>query len=358
MVYETNMIPFFATLKITPQVIAKAFQAHLARCAVVGLTTIHEAGSGLTGRTTDILNGYERLADAANSPVRLSASPMIDFLDDGNAYARKYGTPGPQAIMVPGSLLSFYAVKIVGDGSNQTKTAGQTVPYLNTDKKGTINYTSVQFVEMCRRAKSLGWPVSIHSNGDATLDVVLDAIEEVYGSHPPTGINRIEHCTITRPEQIERMARLGVQPSFLINHVYYYGAAYRDVLFGPERANRMDPAGQAVSLKLPFTFHSDAPVTKPGPLQMIGVGVTRRSATDGTIVGKEQAVSVDDSLRAMTIYAAAQIGLAHEIGTLEVGKAADLTILGDNPHKVAPEDIEKIAVTETWVAGRKILRAS
>ena len=39
------------------------------------------------------------------------------------------------------------------------------------------------------------------------------------------------------------MAKLGIQPSFLMNHVYFYGAAYRDALFGPERANRMDPAG-------------------------------------------------------------------------------------------------------------------
>ncbi|MBV8530409.1 MAG: amidohydrolase, partial [Candidatus Eremiobacteraeota bacterium] len=300
-VYETNMIPFFATLKITPQAIAKGFQTHLARCAAVGLTTIHEAGSGLTGRTTDILGGYQQLASSTASPVRLSSSPMIDFLDDGNAYARRYGTPGPRAIQVPGSLLSFYAVKIVGDGSNQTETAGQTIPYLNSDKKGTVNYTRDQFVEKCQKAKSLGWPISIHSNGDATLDVVLDAIEAVYGAHSPLGINRIEHCTITRPEQIERMAKLGVQPSFLINHVYYYGAAYRDALLGPERAARMDPGAQAVSLKLPFTFHSDAPVTKPGPLQMIGVGVTRRSITDGSIVGKDQAISVDDSLRTMTI---------------------------------------------------------
>ncbi|WP_149762203.1 amidohydrolase family protein [Mesorhizobium albiziae] len=50
------------------------------------------------------------------------------------------------------------------------------------------------------------------ANGDAALDNALDAIEAVYGLKPTTGVNRIEHCTITRPEQIERMAKLGVQP--------------------------------------------------------------------------------------------------------------------------------------------------
>jgi predicted amidohydrolase YtcJ len=353
--YETNMAYFLSGIKPTPQGLSDALYAHLLRCASVGLTTIHEAGSGIPGRTDDVLGGYQQIANSDNAPVRLSSSPIVDYLSEGNAFATKFGRPGPRAIQVPGSLLSFYAVKIVGDGSNQTKTAGQTMPYLNTDTKGTINYTHAQFVEQMQRAKSLGWPISVHCNGDATLDVVLDAISEVYGAHSPLGVNRIEHCTITRPDQIERMAKLGVQPSFLINHVYYYGAAYRDELLGQTRAARMDPAGQTVALKMAFTFHSDAPVTRPGPLQMIGCGVTRRCATDGTVVGPDQAVSVEQALRAMTTYAAGQIGLAHELGSIEVGKAADLTILAEDPRKVPPERIERIKVTETWVAGRQVV---
>jgi predicted amidohydrolase YtcJ len=73
------------------------------------------------------------------------------------------------------------------------------------------------------------------STATASLDIALDAIEAAYGPFPTTGVNRIEHCTITRFEQIERMARLGIQPSFLMNHVYFYGAAYRDQLFGEDR---------------------------------------------------------------------------------------------------------------------------
>lgn len=354
-VYETNMILFLSGIQPTPQALSEALYNHLLRCASVGLTTIHEAGSGIPGRTDDVLGGYQELVRSDNAPLRISSSPIVEYLNEGNAFATKFGKPGATAIQVPGSLLSFYAVKTIGDGSNQTKTAGQTVPYLNTTSKGTINYTREQLVEQMQRAKNLGWPISVHSNGDATLDVVLDAITQVYGAHSPLGVNRIEHCTITRPDQLERMARLGVQPSFLMNHVYYYGGAFRDVLLGQTRAARMDPAAQAVSLKLPFTFHSDAPVTRPGPMQLIGTGVTRRCATDGTIVGAEQAVSVEQALRAMTSYAAGQIGLGHELGSIEVGKAADLTILAQDPRKTPPEHIEKIKVTETWVAGRQVV---
>ena len=97
--------------------------------------------------------------------------------------------------------------KIVGDGSNQTKSAAQTIPYLNGKERGRPNFDARQLAAMVGEVKAQGWPVSIHSNGDDTLDLALDAIESVYGAFPVTGVNRIEHCTITRPEQIERMAR-------------------------------------------------------------------------------------------------------------------------------------------------------
>ena len=48
---------------------------------------------------------------------------------------------------------------------------------------------------MVAEVKAQGWPVSIHCNGDLTLDIALDAIEAAYGAYPSTGVNRIEHCT-------------------------------------------------------------------------------------------------------------------------------------------------------------------
>ena len=72
-------------------------------------------------------------------------------------------------------------------------------------------------------------------------DDALDAIEQAYGADPATGLNRIEHATMARQDQIDRMKRLGVQPSFIPDFVYLYGAAYRDRIFGPERADFMVP---------------------------------------------------------------------------------------------------------------------
>jgi predicted amidohydrolase YtcJ len=81
--------------------------------------------------------------------------------------------------------------------------------------------------------------------------------------------------------------------------------------------------------------------------------VTRRCEIDDSIIGKNLAVTLDRALRAVTIDAAHQVGLGDQIGSLEKGKEADLTILETDPYKVDPEKIAQIKVSETWVAGNQ-----
>ncbi len=349
MIYEETALKKFAVAipKITPQLAGKAVVDWLKVNASYGNTSVHEAGVLVFG---NLLEGYERVA--AVSPCRASISLMYESMKDAEPY-KKYGH-GALATPIPNTLLTIYAMKIVGDGSNQTKSAAQTLPYLDETEKGRPNFDAAQLKAMVADVKAQGWPVSIHCNGDDTLDLALDAIEAAYGAYPSTGVNRIEHCTITRPEQIERMAGLGVQPSFLMNHVYFYGAAYRDQLFGPERARRMDPAADCVRLGLPFTIHTDAPCSNIGTLQLVQTAVTRKCAIDGSVVGPDQAVSLTDALRAVTIHAAGQIGMADQLGTLESGKLADLTILEKDPYAVDPDTLMDIKVSQTWVGGRKM----
>lgn len=349
MIYEeTALKPFLVGIpKITPELAGNAVVKWLTTNAAAGNTSVHEAGVLVFG---NLLENYERIS--TQTPCRASISLMFDSMASGDVY-KKYGV-GARATQVPGTLFSLYAIKIVGDGSNQTLTAAQTEPYLNSTIKGSPNYDAAEMNEMVAAVKASGWPVSIHCNGDATLDLALDAIEAVYGADPPTGVNRIEHCTITRPEQLVRMRKLGVQPSFLMNHVYFYGAAYRDRLFGAGRASRMDPAAQCVELGLPFTLHTDAPCSNIGTLQLIQSAVTRICSVDNSIVGADQAISVEEALKAVTVYSAGQVGMSDRLGTLEPGKDADLTILEDDPFKVDAQKIMDIKVSETWVAGHKM----
>jgi predicted amidohydrolase YtcJ len=253
-------------------------------------------------------------------------------------------------------LLSFYAVKIVADGSPQQESAFQSAPYLNSADRGEANYTVDKLNELVLKVKSAGWPVSIHCNGDASLEMALDAIEAAYGSssEPPTGINRIEHCPQARPEQIARMKKLGVQPSYLMNNLYYYGAAYRDQIFGTQRAARVYPAGDFLASSIPFSIHSDCPCSPVAPLREIGTAVARVCSIDGSIIGAQQRVPIEAALKAMTVVAASHCGLGDKLGSLEAGKYADLTILEDDPRAVDPAKLGDVKVSQTWVNGQKI----
>lgn len=206
---------------------------------------------------------------------------------------------------------------------------------------------------MVAEVKAAGLPVLVHCNGDYTIDITLDAIEAAYGGSTSNGINRIEHSTMVRPDQIQRMKKLNVQPSFLMNHVRFYGAAYRDQIFGLERAAFADPAGACVKAELPFTLHSDAPCSPVGSLALASTAITRRCDVDGTTIGPDQAITLDQALCAITINAAHQIGMGDRIGSLEKGKDADLVILESNPYDTQAEKLGSIKISETWVAGEQ-----
>ena len=348
LVYEESAMLKFAVHflgKITPEVAAKAVTHYSQHMGSVGNTMLHEPG-------TIRSDWIEQFATLSNTlACRTSASVMFDDMK-GLTPWRSLGL-GPKGATVAESMFSLYGVKIIGDGSNQTETGAQTKPYLNSTAKGSPNFDAAQMKQMVAEVKAFGLPTLIHSNGDYTIDIALDAIEAAYAGSTDYGINRIEHATMARPDQILRMKKLNVQPSFLMNHLRFYGAAYRDQIFGPERAAFMDPVAACVKAGLPFTLHTDAPCSPPGPLALIGTAVTRRCIIDNSVVGPDQAVSLDDAIRAVTINAARQIGQGDRLGSLEKGKEADFTILESDPYKVSPDAIADIKVSETWVAGER-----
>ncbi len=346
LVYEESAMLKFAVHflgKVTPELAAKAVTHYSRHMGSVGNTMLHEPG-------TIRSDWIEQFAKVSNTlACRTSASVMFDDMKGLKPW-RSLGL-GPKGATVADSLFSLYGVKIVGDGSNQTETGAQTKPYLNSTSKGSPNFDAGLLKQMVAEIKAFGLPVLIHCNGDYTIEIALDAIEAAYAGSTDYGVNRIEHSTMARPDQILRMKKLNVQPSFLMNHVRFYGAAYRDQIFGPERAAFMDPAAACVKAGLPFTLHTDAPCSPPGPLALISTAMTRRCIIDNSVVGPDQAVSLDEAIRAVTIHAARQIGQGDRLGSLEKGKEADFTILESDPYKVSPDAIADIKVSETWVAG-------
>jgi hypothetical protein len=250
--------------------------------------------------------------------------------------------------------------KIVHDGSNQGRTGRQREPYINSNDRGVYYVQPEELKQMTKQRAQQGWPLAIHGNGDAAIDSILDAVEAA----DKAGIDmkalrcRIEHCSILHDDQIARMAKLGVTPSFLINHVYYWGHAMRDDVFGPEKAQLLDRCASVEKAGLKWTMHSDAPVSALGTLQKIRVAVARDLWKEpGNVLAPQEKVSVEAAIRAVTINAAWQCHSETEIGSLEKGKLADFVILDADPRKVKPTAISDIGISETWMDGKQVFQS-
>jgi predicted amidohydrolase YtcJ len=135
------------------------------------------------------------------------------------------------------------------------------------------------------------------------------------------------------------------------NHLYYWGEAHLAQTMGPDRAQRMDACATALAHGVPLAIHSDAPITPLAPLFTAWCAVNRRTAT-GRQLGPAECITVDQALRAITLGAAWTLKLDHEVGSLEVGKRADLCVLHEDPTAVDPMALKDLRIAGTMLCGR------
>jgi len=330
--------------------LAEACLAVCSRANKVGITTFCDQATGVS-RGVSELDLYQALADSNRMTARLRYSLMSSMskkwiekgvaFGDGNAMVRASGW------------------KIVSDGSNQGYTGLQREPYLYSDNQYGVAYVEAEELKtMVLEVSRRGWPVVVHANGDKAIDNTLDAFEATVEA----GVTlispcRIEHCSILHDEQIERIQKLGLSPSFLIGHVYYWGKAMRDTIFGELKANLLDRTASCEASGIRWTLHSDEPVTEMDPLRCIENAVTRRLWSEPeSQLAPEECIDVKTAIRAMTRDAAWQCHSDHEVGSLEVGKLADFVILDKDPCEVPKEEISQVKVLETWMGGRCVYK--
>ena len=209
-----------------------------------------------------------------------------------------------------------------------------------------------ELTERIKWCNDNGWQVMVHANGDAAVETVTKAFEDVLQNDAKQLRHRIEHCSLVADDSVfDRMAKAGVTPSFLINHVYYWGKTLRDNMLGADRIYMLDRTAAAAKAGLKFTLHSDYNVSPINPLHYVKVAVTRTLWDGGEVLEPDQCVSVEQALRAVTIDAAWQIHAEDKFGSIKEGKYADLVILDKDPKQVAPEEIDKIQITQTWRGG-------
>lgn len=338
-------LPFLATMdRMAPEELLGRVRRLMRHAASVGCTTLHDCGIGLLGGANDI--ALLRTVQAENPVVRYRGMLVSTHMAQWNEMGLQPGF-GDDWFRVDG-------VKAWSDGSNQAGTGFQRRPYLGGDSRGALNYTAEQLAAVVAEAHAGGWQVGVHANGDAAIDVTIDAFEQALRMHPRDDHrHRIEHCSVLHDDHIERMAALGLSPSFLIGHVRWWGRAFHDRLLGAERAGRYDPCASALAGGLRISLHSDWNVTPLEPLRYVEDAAARVMAEGGGVLAPDQRISVEAALRAVTIDAAWQCRVDDTTGSIEPGKSADFAVVEIDPTTVEPDRISRIAVSETWLKGNR-----
>ena len=319
-------------------------RADLDDASAKGCTTLHDCGIG----------GLFAEGDLALIDAVMKGDPGVRYAGMlVSTHFKKWQELGLRP-GVRSKRFTLNGIKAWSDGSNQGGTGYMRQPYLNTSNRGALNYTPEEIQAVIQEAHRAGWQLGVHANGDGAIDVVLDAFERVTGQAGDHKLrHRIEHCSILHDDQIARMKKLGISPSFLIGHVHFWGRAFQDRLLGQSRANRLDPCKSAIAGGLRISLHSDYNVTPIDPLRCIQNAVVRDMNEGGGILNAAERISPLQAIRAMTLDAAWQCHLDHVCGSLVKGKAADMVVLEKDPTKVVPTDIQSIKIHSAWLDGEK-----
>ena len=330
--------------------IAEGCLSVLGQANAVGITTLCDQGTGMFQGVKE-LDVYQSMRDSGRMTARFRYSVSQAMADRWDEAQLTWGE-GDEWVRRTGW-------KIVSDGSNQGRTGLQREAFIGSEGE---NAKGMAYIEKdvldgaVERRLREGWAVCVHANGDAAIDRALDAFAKAKakGLDPAAKRCRIEHCSILHDEQIEKMAELGLSPSFLIGHVHYWGKAFVEDIFGLEKASKLDRTGACEDQGIRWSLHSDDPVTEMNPLRCMENAVVRNMWRSDELLAPEERVPAAAALRAMTIDAAWQCHSDHEVGSLAAGKFADFIVLAEDPLTVAPETLGEIKVLETWIGGRQV----
>ncbi|MBH0130497.1 amidohydrolase [Salinibacterium sp. NK8237] len=257
-------------------------------------------------------------------------------------------------------VVSQIGIKTWADGSPWVGNIATSFPYLTNatttamglepGHRGTANFSEDELREISRNYAAQGWQLACHAHGDLAIDSVLNAWETVITELGLTDHRfRLEHVGAITPAQCERAATLGVTVSVFVDHIHYWGDVLVDKLFG-EPGMRWADAQSALAAGIRTTFHNDGTVTPLEPFRNMAVAMTRRSNT-GRVLDGAKGVTLDDALRAHTTSAAWQLQSENHIGSIEVGKYADLIVIDRDPYEVSSEALANTQVLATYFAG-------
>lgn len=356
----TGIVREAAAMELIPQImgsftdeeVASAYRGFFARLGAFGVTSVCDmslmAHPGLDFIRDDV---HAALLERGELTARVHLFPTLTG-DMGRFETMRALYTGP--------CLQATGFKQFFDGVSSQHTAWVTEPYANARAEGDCGRPTVDAAVMrslVLAAAERGYPVRIHTIGDAAIHAALDIFEEAratYGPLPEGRRNCLEHLENFLPEDLGRLAELQVVAAVQPPHMTLDpGGPERDL--GPGRVPYMWPLRTLLDRSTVLAFGTDSPVVDVNSMDVLYSAVTRQDPGTHEPAGgwlPDERIGRAEALRAYTQGSAAAAGRRRELGTLETGKLADIAVLDRNLLACDPEDIQKTKVLATFMGGR------
>lgn len=319
-------------------------------------------------------SGITSIQDAAAEPAELDAYAALDRRGELSVRvtAALLARPEKGTAQIPelirqraayrGRRLRAETVKIFVDGVIEAHTAALLEPYVGlAGERGRPNWEPAALDRMVAALDRKGFQIHVHAIGDRAVRLALDAFEKARGANGPRDSrHQIAHLELIDPQDIPRFRRLGViadfQPLWAFDDPYITELTVP--VLGPRRSRWLYPIGSVARTGAVVVGGSDWPVTSMYPPAAIQIGITRRdpAAGPGPAWLPEQTVDLSTLLAAYTLRGAFAAFQEKTTGSIEVGKAADLTVLDRNLFKVPAHEIARVKVLRTFVEGKEVFR--
>lgn len=320
-----------------------------ARGNEVGLTGWHDAGIDPT-----LIDAYKALVDEDALTVRVNAmlqNPREGDLEEYFSAHRVVDYGGRD-------LFQVRSVKVFFDGALGSRGAALFEPYSDDpENRGVYEIRPEHLYEVSIAALRTGMQVCPHAIGPRAVKETLDIYEEAFIEAPGEDVRfRIEHAELVGPDDVARFAELGVIPSVQpIHHPsdmeflpHRVGAERAEEYASPWRS--LIDAGSVLPLGSDFTIYSHNPLTG------FYAAITRQNE-DGTPAEgfyADESMTREEALRGYTIWPAYAAFLEGVVGSIEVGKYADLVVFDQDILSVEPAEILNTRADFTIVDGRVV----
>lgn len=335
----TDYLPKYSSEKIRGII-----QNAAKRCVEFGLTGMHDAGIPISR-----IDDYKYLIDNGTMPLRINAMLSDTVVSDMNGFLQKY-----QVDSYGNDFLRVKSIKLYADGALGSRGAALLEPYSDDpENSGLLVTENSHMLEVCKAALESGFQVCTHAIGDKAIRTMLDIYEKALIANPNYDHRfRIEHSQIVNLDDVSRYAEIGVIPAMQPQHAVS-DMPWTEDKIGPERVKGAYAFRSFIDAGIIIPCGSDSPVEIPNPLIGIHDAVTRQDENgfpkDGWL--PEQKMTIVEAIKGYTIWAAYAAFQEDILGSIEVGKYADFTILDKDILTIEPMEILNTKPIYTIIGG-------